>query len=46
MLKGDLRIVFRDGAVNIAAGEMFIVPNGAEHKSYAEHEFRAFSSLL
>jgi mannose-6-phosphate isomerase-like protein (cupin superfamily) len=32
------RIHFRDGAVNVSAGEMFVVPKGVEHKPYAEHE--------
>src|ERR1700752_1757288 len=38
VLEGVLRIDFRDGAVTIAAGEMFVVPKGVEHKPYAEHE--------
>src|ERR1700753_3594454 len=37
VLEGRLRIDFRDGAVDIAAGEMFVVPKGVEHKPYAEH---------
>jgi mannose-6-phosphate isomerase-like protein (cupin superfamily) len=40
VLDGQLRIDFRDGAVNIGAGEMFVVPKGVEHKPYAEHEVR------
>ena len=32
VIAGDLRIDFRDGAVHIAAGEMFVVPKGVEHK--------------
>ena len=32
VIEGDLRIDFRDGAVHIRAGEMFIVPKGVEHK--------------
>ena len=40
MLEGILRIDFRDGAVRVAAGEMFVVPKGVEHKPYAEHEVK------
>lgn len=40
VLEGNLRIDFRDGAVRVAAGEMFVVPKGVEHKPYAEHEVR------
>jgi mannose-6-phosphate isomerase-like protein (cupin superfamily) len=40
VLDGKLRIDFRDGSVQIAAGEMFVVPKGVEHKPYAEHEVR------
>ena len=37
---GVLRIDFRDGAVHLAAGEMFVIPKGVEHKPYAESEVR------
>jgi mannose-6-phosphate isomerase-like protein (cupin superfamily) len=40
VLDGVLRIDFRDGAVNVSAGEMFVVPKGVEHKPYAEHEVK------
>jgi mannose-6-phosphate isomerase-like protein (cupin superfamily) len=40
VLEGELRIDFRDGAVHIAAGEMFVVPKGVEHKPYAEGEVK------
>jgi mannose-6-phosphate isomerase-like protein (cupin superfamily) len=40
VLEGTLRIDFRDGAVRIAAGEMFVVPKGVEHKPFAEHEVK------
>jgi mannose-6-phosphate isomerase-like protein (cupin superfamily) len=40
VLEGVLRIDFRDGAVDIAAGEMFVVPKGVEHKPFAEHEVK------
>ena len=40
VLDGVLRIDFRDGAVLVSAGEMFVVPKGVEHKPYAEREVR------
>ncbi len=40
VIDGVLRIDFRDGAVRIAAGEMFVVPKGVEHKPYAEREVK------
>ncbi len=40
VLEGELRIDFRDGAVHVASGEMFVVPKGVEHKPYAEHEVK------
>jgi mannose-6-phosphate isomerase-like protein (cupin superfamily) len=40
VLAGVLRIDFHDGAVRVAAGEMFVVPKGVEHKPYAEHEVK------
>jgi mannose-6-phosphate isomerase-like protein (cupin superfamily) len=38
VLEGNLRIDFRDGAVHIGKGEMYVVPKGVEHKPYAENE--------
>lgn len=38
VIEGELRIDFRDGAVQLSAGEMFVVPKGVEHKPYAEKE--------
>jgi mannose-6-phosphate isomerase-like protein (cupin superfamily) len=38
VLDGSLVIMFRDGKVNLNAGEMFIVPKGVEHKPFAEQE--------
>jgi mannose-6-phosphate isomerase-like protein (cupin superfamily) len=38
VLEGRLRIDFRDGVVEIGAGEMYIVPRGVEHKPYAHEE--------
>jgi mannose-6-phosphate isomerase-like protein (cupin superfamily) len=40
VIEGSLRIDFRDGAVHISAGEMFVVPKGVEHKPCAEQEVR------
>jgi mannose-6-phosphate isomerase-like protein (cupin superfamily) len=40
VIDGNLRIDFRDGAVRLAAGEMFVVPKGVEHKPYAENEVK------
>lgn len=40
VIDGRLRIDFRDGTVEIGAGEMFVVPKGVEHKPYAEREVK------
>jgi mannose-6-phosphate isomerase-like protein (cupin superfamily) len=40
VLEGELRIDFRDGAVKISAGEMFVVPKGIEHKPFAAAEVK------
>jgi mannose-6-phosphate isomerase-like protein (cupin superfamily) len=40
VLDGELRIDFRDGAVHIRPGEMFVVPKGVEHKPFAEKEVK------
>lgn len=40
VVEGELRIDFRDGAVHIGPGEMFVVPKGVEHKPYAEKEVK------
>ena len=40
VVDGELRIDFRDGAVHVSAGEMFVVPRGVEHKPYAENEVK------
>src|SRR5471032_1378510 len=40
VVEGELRIDFRDGAVTIKAGEMFVVPKGVEHKPCAEGEVK------
>jgi mannose-6-phosphate isomerase-like protein (cupin superfamily) len=38
VLDGEMRIDFRDGEVDIKAGEMFVVPKGVEHKPFAKEE--------
>lgn len=38
VIKGEMRIEFRDGAVELRAGEMFVVPRGVEHKPSAARE--------
>lgn len=40
VLEGTLRIDFRDGAVTLGPGEMYIVPKGVEHKPHAEREVK------
>ena len=40
VLGGELRIDFRDGAVLLGPGELFVVPRGVEHKPYAASEVR------
>ncbi|MGA9854096.1 MAG: cupin domain-containing protein [Gammaproteobacteria bacterium] len=40
VLQGKLRIDFRDGHVDIGAGEMYVVPKGVEHKPYAADEVK------
>ena len=40
VVEGSLRIDFRDGAVELSAGEMFVVPKGVEHKPYAQREVK------
>ncbi|HEY3132695.1 MAG TPA: cupin domain-containing protein [Acidobacteriota bacterium] len=41
VLDGQMRIDFRDGGVEIKTGEMFVVPKGTEHKTFAVDECRA-----
>ena len=38
VIKGDMRIDFRDQVVELSKGEMLVVPKGVEHKPYAEKE--------
>ena len=38
VLEGEVSIDFRDGRVDIAKDEMFIVPKGLDHKPYSKKE--------
>ena len=41
VLDGAMSIAFRDGSVELKAGEMFVVPKGVEHKPFAAKECKA-----
>ena len=38
VIKGSLRIEFKEGSVTLNAGEFYIVPKGVEHKPIADEE--------
>ncbi len=38
VIEGAMSIALRDGQVDLAAGEMFVVPRGVEHKPFAAAE--------
>ena len=38
VIDGEMSIDFRDGRVDLKAGEMVVVPKGVEHKPYAAQE--------
>ena len=38
ILDGELMIEFRDGAVTLRAGDMFVIPKGKEHRPVAAAE--------
>lgn len=38
VISGNLRIDFRDGHVDLAPGDLYVVPKGREHKPFAEAE--------
>lgn len=40
ILEGELRIDFRDGAVSLKDGDMFVIPKGKEHKPFAQNEVK------
>ncbi len=40
VIDGNLRIDFRDGAMHLSKGDMFVVPKGTEHKPFAATEVK------
>ncbi len=38
VIEGEMSIAFRDGQVDLKAGEMAVVPKGVEHKPVAAAE--------
>jgi mannose-6-phosphate isomerase-like protein (cupin superfamily) len=38
VVQGQLRLDFRDGQVELAAGELFVVPRGVEHRPFAAED--------
>lgn len=40
VLDGEMAIDFRDGRIELKAGELVVVPKGVEHKPVAERECR------
>ncbi|MGD8359810.1 MAG: cupin domain-containing protein [Gemmatimonadota bacterium] len=38
VLDGTLRLEFRDGAVTLGPGELYIIPRGVEHRPVASEE--------
>lgn len=38
IISGTMEIAFRDGAVTLGAGEMFVIPKGREHITRASSE--------
>ncbi len=38
VIKGKMKILFRDDEVNLEEGEIYIVPKGVDHKPMAEEE--------
>lgn len=40
VIEGRMTIEFRDGAVELGAGEMYVVPKGVEHRPVAREECR------
>jgi len=40
VLDGEMVVEFREGKVDLKAGEMMVVPKGVEHKPLAENECR------
>jgi mannose-6-phosphate isomerase-like protein (cupin superfamily) len=40
VIEGELRIDFRDGAVTLREGDLYVVPKGVEHKPFAAAEVK------
>ena len=40
VVEGELRIDFRDGAVTLGPGEMYVVKKGIQHKPFAAREVK------
>jgi mannose-6-phosphate isomerase-like protein (cupin superfamily) len=38
VIAGSMSIAFRDGSVDLSAGDLYVVPRGVEHKPYAAEE--------
>ena len=38
IVDGEMTLEFRDGKIDLKAGEMYVVPRGVEHKPVAVHE--------
>ena len=38
VIEGNMNIEFQDGIVDLSEGEMYVVPKGVTHKTYAENE--------
>ena len=38
IIKGTLKIAFRDRTITLNEGELFVIPKGVEHKPIAEEE--------
>jgi mannose-6-phosphate isomerase-like protein (cupin superfamily) len=41
VVSGEMDIEFRDGVARVSTGEMFVVPQGVEHRTRATHECHA-----
>jgi len=38
VIEGSMSIELQDGTVKLSEGEMFVIPKGVEHKTFAESE--------
>ena len=38
VIEGEMTLKFRGSEVKLSEGEMYVVPKGVEHKTYAENE--------